>query len=126
MKRIAALLIAIAACLSAAPAGVAGKWQLTAKDPYDVTIKAELVLQQNGNEWSGSVQGPDGSIPLRNVSFKDSTLVCTLTYQDAEVTLTMKLEGDLTIEVGNMSTEINLKQEQKSTTKTSSTSPLKK
>jgi len=94
MKRIASLLIAVAACLSAAPAGVAGKWQLTAKDPYDVTIKAELVLQQNGKEWSGSVQGPDGSIPLRNVSFKDSTLVCTLTYEDAEVTMTMKLEGD--------------------------------
>ena len=33
---------------------------------------------------------------------------------------------DLTIEVGNMSTEIKLTQEQKSTTKTSSTNPLKK
>ncbi len=38
--------------------------------------------------------------------------------------LTMKLEGDLTIEVGNMATDIKLTQDQTSTTKSSDTNPL--
>lgn len=40
--------------------------------------------------------------------------------------LTMKLEGDLKIEVGNMSTDIKLTQEQTSKTKTTTNNPLKK
>jgi Family of unknown function (DUF6263) len=38
--------------------------------------------------------------------------------------LTMKLEGNLTIEVGNMATDITLNQDQTSTTKTSDTNPV--
>ncbi len=92
--RIAALLLTLSCCLSAATSTVAGKWQLTAKDPYDTTVKAELVLQQNGGELSGSVKSPEGTAPLREVSFKDNVLVCTLPYEDTDVKLTMKLEGD--------------------------------
>ena len=97
MKRIAAILAVFTGCLSAASAGVAGKWQLTAKDQYDAPVKAELVLHQNGDQWSGSVQGPEGTAPLRNISFKNGVLVCTLPYEDTDVTLNMKLQGDDTL-----------------------------
>jgi hypothetical protein len=94
MKHIAALLIVFAGCLSAASTGVAGKWQLSAKDQYDTPIKAELALQQTGDQWSGSLQGPEGTVQLRNVSFTNGVLVCSLPYEDTDVTLTLKLQGD--------------------------------
>ena len=92
--RIAALLLSLVCCVSAATAGAAGKWNLSATGPDGDAIKAQLTLEQNAGAWSGSVQGPDGVIPLRNVAFKADTLTCVLTYQDTDVTLTMKLDGD--------------------------------
>jgi len=92
MTRIFALIFACS--LLASAADVAGKWNLTAKDPDDATIKAELVLQQNGGQWSGSMKGDEGSVPLRNVSCDGTNLKFTLTYAGTDVTLKMKLGGD--------------------------------
>jgi hypothetical protein len=92
--RFATLILAISCCASAAPTGIAGKWQLTAKDPDDRTVQAELFLQQDGDRVSGSITGPEGSVPLHILSFKDNVLICTLPYSDTDVTLTMKLDGD--------------------------------
>jgi hypothetical protein len=92
MKRILALIFACS--LTAAAAEVAGKWNFSAKDPDDVTIKAELVLEQKGAQWSGSINGAEGSFKLREVTFDGTTLGFKLDYSDAEVTIKMKLEGN--------------------------------
>ena len=92
MTRTLALIFACSVLASAAD--VAGKWNLTAKDPDDITVKAELFFQQNGGQWSGSVKGDEGTIALRNVAFDGGTLTFTLNYEEAAVTLKMKLEGN--------------------------------
>ncbi len=88
------LFVALSSCVSAGQIGIAGKWQLSAKDPDDINVKAELVLQQDGARLSGSIIGPEGTAPVHVLSFQDNVLVCTLPYADTDVKLTMKLAGD--------------------------------
>jgi hypothetical protein len=95
MTRIAIFFIALACCLPATAGDVAGKWNLTATDPDGALIKAEMELQRNAGVWSGSIKGPEGTEPLRQISFQDDVLTCTLSYEGTEVALNMKLDGDM-------------------------------
>lgn len=92
--RIAPLLLAFTLSLSAFAADVAGKWNLTAKDPDGNEIKAELVIKSEDGKLSGTIATPQGTSPLKDVEFKDNVLTCKLMYGDIPVTLKMTLDGD--------------------------------
>ena len=96
MKQLFARMLALifACSLSALAADVAGKWNLTAKDPDDVSIKAELSIEQKGGQWYGSIKGPEGSVTLRNIKVDGSTVSFDLDYAGAAVKIKMKLEGN--------------------------------
>jgi len=101
--RIAPLLLAFTLTVSAFAADIAGKWNLTAKDPDGNDIKGQMVLKYEDGKLSGTIGGAQGTNPLREVEFKDNVLTCKLMYGDNEVTLKLTLDGD-TLK-GNWSTE---------------------
>ena len=92
--RTAALLFALTLSLSAFAADVAGKWKAVAKDPNGTEIKAELTLKQDGAKLTGTMGGPDGTIQLENVEFKENVLTYKLDYAGTPVAVKMTLDGD--------------------------------
>jgi hypothetical protein len=92
--RKAALLFALTFSLSAFAADVAGKWNAIAKDPSGNEIKAELNLKHEGAKLTGTMGGPEGTIPLEDVEFKDNILTYKLDYGGTPVTVKMTLDGD--------------------------------
>lgn len=101
--RIAPLLLAFTLTVTAFAADIAGKWNLTAKDPDGNDIKGQLVIKSEDGKLSGTIGGAQGTNPLKEVEFKDNVLTCKLMYGDNEVTLKLTLDGD-TLK-GNWSTE---------------------
>jgi hypothetical protein len=92
--RKAALLLAFTFSLSAFAADVAGKWNAVAKDPSGTEIKAELILKQDGGKLTGTMGGPEGSIQLESVEFKDNVLTYKLDYGGTPASVKMTLNGD--------------------------------
>ena len=101
--RIAPLLLAFTLTVSAFAADIAGKWNLTAKDPDGNEIKGQMVLKYEDGKLSGTIGSAQGTNPLKEVEFKDNVLTCKLMYGDNQVTLKLTLDGD-TLK-GNWSTE---------------------
>ena len=101
--RIAPLLLAFTLTVSAFAADIAGKWNLTAKDPDGNDIKGQMVLKYEDGKLSGTIGSAQGTNPLKEVEFKDNVLTCKLMYGDNQVTLKLTLDGD-TLK-GNWSTE---------------------
>ncbi|MGE5648165.1 MAG: hypothetical protein ACM336_20500 [Acidobacteriota bacterium] len=91
--RLATLLLSIACGLFAAD-GFAGKWELSATDPNGVEVKGRITLVEKDGAWSGSLEGPEGTAPLRSVLVKEDVLTFRVDYEDADVTVTLKLDGD--------------------------------
>lgn len=92
--RIAPLLLAFTLAVSTFAADIAGKWNLTAKDPDGNDIKAQMVIKNEDGKLSGTVGTSEGTSPLKEVEFKDNVLTCKLTYGDTPVTLKLTLNGD--------------------------------
>jgi hypothetical protein len=92
--RKAALLFALSVSFSAFAADVAGKWNSVAKDPDGNEIKAELSLKAEGGKLTGTMGGPEGSIPLDNVEFKENVLTFKLDYHGTPVGVKMTLDGN--------------------------------
>ncbi len=92
--RKAALLLACTVSLSAFAADVAGKWNAVAQDPSGTEIKAELSLKLDGGKLSGTMGGPEGTIQLESIEFKDNVLTYKLDYGGTPVTVKMTLNGD--------------------------------
>jgi hypothetical protein len=92
--RIAPLLLACTLSLSALTADIAGKWNLTAKDPDGNEIKGQMVLKIEDGKLTGTIGSAQGTSPLSGVEFKDNVFTCKLTYGDNLVTLKLTLDGD--------------------------------
>jgi hypothetical protein len=101
--RIAPLLLAFTLTVSAFAADIAGKWNLTAKDPDGNDIKGQMVLKYEDGRLSGTIGSSEGTNPLKEVDFKDNVFTCKLMYGDNQVTLKLTLDGDTL--TGNWSTE---------------------
>lgn len=97
------LLLAFSLSVSAFAADVSGKWNVVAKDPGGNEIKAELNLKADGAKLTGTMGGPDGTIQLESVEFKESVLTYKLDYAGTPVSVKMTLEGDKL--KGNYSTD---------------------
>ena len=101
--RITPLLLACTLSLSAFATDIAGKWDLTAKDPDGNDIKGQMVLKYEDGRLSGTIGSSEGTNPLKEVEFKDNVFTCKLMYGDNQVTLKLTLDGDTL--TGNWSTE---------------------
>ena len=92
--RKAALLLALTVSLSAFAADVTGKWNAVAQDPSGTEIKAELSLTLVDGKLTGTMGGPEGSVQLEAVEFKENVLTYKLDYGGTPVSVKMTLDGD--------------------------------
>jgi len=98
---VAVLVLGLASCAlaqdaaqtSAAPANVAGKWQITWQGFKGAEQQGTLTFQQDGSNLTGTFEGPRGSTPLTG-KVDGSNISFTVQIQ-ARRTMTMNYTGAL-------------------------------
>ena len=98
----------------------------TDKGKDTIDVQADLKYTPPTDKEKGGLPFTIKSAKLESKEGKGTAVFDRQLGRIESSTLTMKLKGNLTIEVGNMATDIELDQTQTSTTKTTSTNPLKK
>jgi hypothetical protein len=83
-----------AAAGSAAPAqaSLGGTWEGSADTP-DGTMSFQMLLQQNGDNLTGQIPMPDGTVTLQKVSFSGGKLVFEVDYMGGTYRFEATLDG---------------------------------
>ena len=100
MRRL--LIFIVAACIAYACASSKkavdisiGSWGYTIEEVPDVgNLKGTFVLAKEGDNYTGSLNGGQGSTTLDNITIVDKVLNCSFYYEGYLVKMTGNFEGD--------------------------------
>ena len=87
------LVVLLAASFAAAQAGVSGKWKLNFQTDQGA-VDADLILKQDGEKITGSLNSPQGEAPLEG-TFKGDKLVLSMSVDAGGQALTITFDGAL-------------------------------
>jgi hypothetical protein len=87
-------LFALFLCSSVFGANVAGKWNVTAKDPEGQVIRSQMTLREEGGKLSGEVIAGERKIPLMDAKLDGDTLTVKLMWGDIPLTIKTTVTGD--------------------------------
>ena len=87
------LVVLLAASFAAAQAGVTGKWKLNFQTDQGA-VDADLILKQDGEKVTGSLNSPQGEAPLEG-TFKGGKLVLSMSVDAGGQALTITFDGAL-------------------------------
>jgi len=72
-----------------------GTWDYIVKDtPNSGDLKGNFVISKEGDNYTGSMNGSQGSTILENITVVDKALNCTFDYEGYTVSMTGNFEGD--------------------------------
>jgi hypothetical protein len=97
MRKAAGLFLAVVCFAALALAeDPAGTWKMTADGPDGNIYKFDLVIKSDGGKLSGTAGNAElGSIPLKDVQFKEAQLTFQLFYAPAgDINFKMKMTGN--------------------------------
>lgn len=96
MFRVLSLAVAFAFVLGAAPSAqdsVSGAWDLSINGPQG-PINAAATLQQAGEEVTGTIESPQGTVPVKG-TLKGKTLALMFTVDGPQGPLEVKVNGEV-------------------------------
>jgi hypothetical protein len=83
-----------------------GTWDYVVKDvPNSGDVKGNFVIAKEGENYTGSLNGEQGSTPLENITIEDGKLKCIFDYQGYEIQMAGSFED--TAFTGNVSVDYN-------------------
>jgi hypothetical protein len=91
MKLLIALLTLAIGCYAA---DVAGKWNVSAPTGNGGEMKLRLVIQADGQSYSGVISNEEGEAVLRDVTVKESAVTFRVETGDAQYEVTATVDGD--------------------------------
>ena len=91
MKLFIALLTLAAGAYAA---DITGKWDITAPTRNGGELKVRLVIQQNGDTYSGTVSTDEGDAIIKDVRVKDSEVVFKVETDERTYEITATVSGD--------------------------------
>ena len=91
MKLVIAFLTLALGCFAA---DVAGKWSISAARPDGAEVKYMLVIQSQGDSYSGVISSDEGEVALKDVKVKDAQLSFKVETDDADYEITATVDGD--------------------------------
>ena len=96
MARLFSALIALAfaATVASAQANIAGSWELSVTGPDGGVINANADLKQDGDNISGTISTPQGSVDLKG-TYKDKKLEMAFSIQGPNGAMDVKVNGEV-------------------------------
>lgn len=82
-----------------------GTWDYIVKDTPSGDAEGNFVIAKEGDNYVGTLNGEQGSIPLNDVTIEDGNLTCTFDLQGYEILIKGTFEG--TSFTGNASVDYN-------------------
>lgn len=82
-----------------------GTWDYIVKGTPSGDVEGNFVIVKEGDTYTGSLNGDQGSIPLENITIEDGKLKCTFDFQGYEVLMQGTFEGNSF--TGNSSVDYN-------------------
>lgn len=99
MRRL--LIFMVAACIAYACASSkkavdisVGSWDYVIKNTPEGDMNGTFVIAKEADNYTGSLNGGQGSTQLENITVVDKVLNCTFYYQGYLVAMTGNFEGD--------------------------------
>jgi len=71
-----------------------GSWDYVIKNTPEGDMNGTFVLAKEGDKYTGSLVGGEGSVPLDNITVIEKVLNCTFYYQGYLVTMSGNFEED--------------------------------
>lgn len=75
-------------------ADLSGRWAVTATDPEGQAYKSEMILQHQGDNWTGTVKAREREIPMEQIKVDGTTLTFKLPWGEYKLTITLKLDEE--------------------------------
>ena len=91
MKLFIALLTLAIGCFAA---DVSGKWNISAPTRNGAEVKYRLVIQSQGDSFTGVISSDEGEVALKDVKVKDADLSFRVETDDAHYEVTATVTGD--------------------------------
>lgn len=82
-----------------------GTWDYIVKDTPNGDVEGNFVILKEGDAYSGSLNGDQGSIPLGDVEVEGDNLSYTFDFQGMELTVNGTIDGNSF--AGNVSVDYN-------------------
>ena len=70
-----------------------GTWDYVVKDTPNGDVKGNFTIAKEGEAYTGSVIGEQGSYPLENIKVEGENLSCTFRFQEMELFIKGIIEG---------------------------------
>lgn len=71
-----------------------GSWDYVITETPEDDITGTFVIAKEGDNYTGSLNGSQGSTPLENITVAEQALDCYFYYQGYQVSMTGNFEGD--------------------------------
>ena len=83
-----------------------GTWDYVVRDvPNSGDVSGNFVIDKEGESYTGTLNGEQGSTPLEGITIEDGKLKCTFDYQGYEIQMEGTFEGSSF--TGNVSIDYN-------------------
>ena len=91
MKLVIAFLALAIGCFAA---NVTGKWNLSATSADGTEVKYTLIIESQGDSYTGVISADEGEVVLRDVKVKDGQLSFKVETDDANYEVSASVDGD--------------------------------
>ena len=71
-----------------------GNWDYTVKGTPNGNISGYFMIVKEGDNYSGAINGSQGSTPFKTISVEDKSLNATFDYSSYSVTMKGEFEGN--------------------------------